>query len=76
MKYADDINIVIPLQRNSNTESEIINEISNVEKWCEEKKLTLNKEKSHMLLCTRNKDLFNYNPVSYTHLTLPTILLV
>ena len=60
IKYADDINIVVPLQKNSDAKSDILTEISNIENWCKANKMTLNKDKSRVILCTRNKDLLNF----------------
>ncbi|MEL7307842.1 MAG: reverse transcriptase family protein, partial [Pseudomonadota bacterium] len=58
VKYADDISIVIPL-RMADAENKILAEIHNVEAWCAANKLTLNKDKSHILRCVRNQDLMN-----------------
>ena len=67
VKYADDINLVIPLKKNCNPESDILMEIQNVEKWCQLNKLSLNKDKSNILVCARNNSSLNFDlPIATT----------
>ena len=51
--------LVIPLKKNSNPKMDIISEVQNVENWCRLNKLSLNEDKSKILVCPRNDDLLN-----------------
>lgn len=54
--YADDITIVVPMLKGIDMKQIITAEILNVEEWCRINKLTINKEKSNILLCARSRN--------------------
>ena len=68
IKYADDINIVIPMRRGFNLKSDILSEILGVEEWCVKNKLSLNRDKTSILMCTSNNDALQLElPFSTSH---------
>ena len=67
LKYADDVTLLIPYRSNSELQSYVSDEQENMLNWCSSHGLTLNKEKTKLLLHGKSR------PDQQTLTALPTI---